>query len=106
MIRLSLPPLPGTNTAHPAFRMLGKEPQTNISVRPDEYSLWRDIRYATFNPVAAAAIAHYWRMHQIAVGIESDDWDVISKQRESWSSIAAGSRDYDGAEIEGYTCKP
>lgn len=99
-MKLSLPPLPGTDTAHPAFK---------IGTRNTAYFLtgietWQPIGR---DHIAAAAIAHYWTRQMnwaaLMMGVMSRRYEVAFENWKTWSTIAAGSREFDGAEIVGYT---
>ncbi len=100
-----LPPLPGKNTAHPAF-----DCKENRFLYDAAYPInggidmaWIWLPGEGFSRTAAAAIAHYWQRHFIAIdgrGSETTK-DVITtmEQYEFWTEIAAGSREYDNWEI-------
>lgn len=110
---LMLPPLPGTDTAHPAFEVDEHNVAWMFVYREGELIAAVMVsRGGVICPVAAAAIAHYWHAHGVILKescpkfFYGEKVDLIIKNSHCWSSISAGSRDFDGAEIEGYTCKP
>jgi len=102
-LKLSLPPLPGTNTAHPAFKMIAND----LYCQFFNDNLTRCSHVGKIDeskrPVIAAAIAHYWYEHSRAIAYPSVRFDEAETQIHKWRKIAAGSREYDGAEIVGYT---
>lgn len=96
MIKIMLPPLPGTNTPHPAFRLNYGIASVDGVVIKDKHG---------FSIIAAAAIAHFWGIQEsylLALKADAKIFKQACDQSDKWSSIAAGSRDYDGAEIVGY----
>jgi hypothetical protein len=105
-VTLILPPLPGTDTAHPAFAI---DAQGRATWKPDypKPCILKWVRShllgsGEFSQLAAAAIAHYWYEHSQSLKSCTSDWDFALNQYGYWSAIAAGSREYDGAEVVGY----
>ena len=100
MIKLSLPPIPGTDTAHPAFKIAGGHAvwsPTNNGVFTPIADTWNSPAF----PVAAAAIAHCWTQ-SINDNMSEIERSHAEDMADNWTLIAAGSRDFDGAEIVGY----
>lgn len=93
-MELMLPPVPGTNEPHPAFWLNGKTARMTVD----------DVSVNARHPVAAAAAAHYWRMHsnQLSHTPGQPGYKAASMQCAYWSAIASGSREYDNCKIVAY----
>ena len=115
VIILQLPPLPGTDTPHPGFRIACVPAGTAswVTWYPFGDQGQCDMRHDRDNSImviAAAAIAHFWQLayNQASKLIEDGcvaaiEWALFcAKQHDAWTSISIGSNKYDSCRIVAY----